>query len=53
LGKIRAVVKHGQFFADDSCLGSQEIDGAREPLKELNNGVCTFDNTAVRAVVLE
>lgn len=47
------MVKHGQFFADDSCLWSQEIDGAWESLKELDDGVCTFDNTTMRAVVFE
>ena len=45
--------KFGQFLADDSCLWQQAIDCAWESLQELDYGVRTFDNTTVRAVVLE
>jgi len=45
--------KLGQFLANDSCLWLQEIDCARESLQELDYGVRTFDDTTVRAVVLE
>jgi len=45
--------KLGQFLSDDSCLWQQVIDCAWESLQEFDYGVRTFDNTAVRAVVLE
>jgi hypothetical protein len=45
--------KLGQFLSDVSCLWSQKIDGAWESLQKLDDGVSTFDNTAMGAVVFE
>jgi hypothetical protein len=45
--------KLGQFLSDDSRLWSQKIDGTWESLQQLNDGVCTFDNTTMGAVVFE
>jgi len=45
--------KIGQFLADDSCLWSQEVDCTRKPLKQLDDSICAFDNTAMRAVVFK
>ena len=45
--------KLGQFLANNCCLWQQAIDCALKSLQELYYGVRTFDNAAVRAVVLE
>jgi hypothetical protein len=45
--------KLGQFLSDSSCLWSQKIDGTWESLQQLDDGICTFDNTAMGAVVFE
>jgi hypothetical protein len=45
--------KLGQLLSDDSCLWSQKIDGTWEFLQQLDDGVCTFDNTAMGAIVFE
>jgi hypothetical protein len=42
-----------QFLSDDSCLWLQKIDGTWESLQQLDDGVCTFDDTAMGAVVFE
>ena len=43
----------GQFLSDDSCLWSQKINGTWESLQQLDDGVSTFDNTAMGTVVFE
>jgi len=45
--------KLGQFLANDSRLRQQAIEYAWESLQELDYGIRTFDNTTVRAVILE
>lgn len=45
--------KLGQFLADNRCLRTQDINGTRESLQQLDYGIGTFDDTTMRAVVNE
>jgi len=53
LRKSLAIEKLGQFLSDLSCLWSQKIDDTWESLQQLDNGVCTFDDTAMGAVIFK